>query len=69
MSTPRTVRLWPVEGVSVWPWPAVEFDATPEDAAFLLAHVPPPFTDRPPGARPVIQPTEAPRGASPDSEV
>lgn len=46
----KTIRLYPVEGVSVYPWPSVEFDATPEEAEFLLAHVPPPFTVEPPDA-------------------
>lgn len=68
MTKPKAVRLYPVEGVSVYPWPAVEFDASPEDAAFLLAHVPPPFTDKPPGPRPTPIPTEAPEGASSVSE-
>lgn len=47
---PRTVRLYPVEGVSVYPWPAVEFDATEAEAAELLAYVPAPFTVESPKA-------------------
>lgn len=50
MSKPKTVRLFPVPGVSVYPWPSVEFDATPEEAEALLAHVPSPFTTEPPKA-------------------
>jgi len=42
--TPRLVRLHPVEGVSLYPWPAVEFDATPEQWEELSRHVPCPFT-------------------------
>lgn len=65
---PKTVRLYPVPGVSVYPWPAVEFDASPDDAAFLLAHLPPPFTETPPGATPDTKPT-GPADAGPsDSE-
>lgn len=45
---PKTVHLYPVEGVSVYPWPAAEFDATEEQAAELLAYIPPPFTTEPP---------------------
>ena len=56
-----TIHLWPVEGVSLWPWPAVEFDATPDQWADLKRYVPPPFTDKPPKAVPA---PEAP--ASPD---
>lgn len=48
-SKPETVRLYPVEGVAAYPWPAVEFDATPEQAAELLAYVPAPFTTERPG--------------------
>lgn len=44
MTKPMTVRLYPVPGVSVYPWPAAEFDATEEQAAELLAYVPAPFT-------------------------
>lgn len=53
MTKPKaeTVRLYPVEGVALYPWPAVEFDATPEQAAELLAYIPAPFTtDRPKAA-------------------
>ena len=48
MPKPALVRLYPVPGVSVWPWPATVIDVAPEQAAELLAHVPPPFTDKPP---------------------
>ena len=50
MTKPRTVRLYPVEGVSVYPYPAVEFDADEATAAELLAYIPPPFTTEPPKA-------------------
>lgn len=50
MTKPKTVRLYPVPGVSVYPWPSVEFDATEEQAAELLAHIPAPFTTDPPKA-------------------
>lgn len=51
MTKPKaeTVRLYPVEGVALYPWPAVEFDATPEQATELLAYIPAPFTTRRPG--------------------
>lgn len=42
------VRLYPVPGVSAHPWPAAEFDATPEQWAELQTYQPPPFTDKPP---------------------
>lgn len=45
---PETVHLYPVPGVSTYPYPAVEFDATPEEAEALLAFIPPPFTTEPP---------------------
>lgn len=47
-SKPDTVRLYPVEGVALYPWPAQPFDATPEQAAELLAYTPAPFTTEPP---------------------
>lgn len=47
-SKPDTVRLYPVEGVALYPWPAQPFDATPEQAAELLAYIPAPFTTEPP---------------------
>lgn len=50
MSKPRTVRLYPVPGVSAYPWPSEEFDATEAEAAELLAYVPAPFTTEPPKA-------------------
>ena len=43
-SKPETVRLYPVEGVALYPWPAEAFDATPEQADELLAYIPAPFT-------------------------
>lgn len=58
----ETVRLYPVEGVTLYPWPAAAFDATPEQAAELLAYIPAPFTtDAPKAATPA---TEAPTTAS-----
>jgi hypothetical protein len=44
----RTVRLYPVEGVSLYPYPAVEWDATVEQWAELRTYSPCPFTDQPP---------------------
>lgn len=46
------VHLYPVEGVSVYPWPSVECDVTPEEAEALLAHIPAPFTTEPPRKAP-----------------
>ena len=49
MSTkPKTVHLYPVPGVSVYPYPAEECDVSPEEAEALLAYVPAPFTLEPP---------------------
>ena len=59
---PKTVRLYPVPGVSVYPWPAAEFDATEEQAAELLAYIPPPFTTEPPRKAP------SPPETAPDAE-
>jgi hypothetical protein len=67
MSKPKSIRLYPVPGVHALPWPSVEFDATPDEWADIQQHIPPPFTDKPPGTTPDTNPTEAPRGASPDS--
>lgn len=50
MPKPRTVHLYPVDGVSLYPWPAVECDVPEDVAADLLAHVPPPFTTTAPEA-------------------
>lgn len=50
MTKPKTIRLYPIKGVSLYPFPAVEFDATPEEAETLLAYIPPPFTTTPPEA-------------------
>lgn len=69
MPKPKTVRLYPVPGVSVYPYPAVVFDATPEEADLLLSHIPPPFTTDPPGDAPDTPPTDPPdNGGSTDSE-
>jgi hypothetical protein len=54
MTKPKTVRLYPVPGVSVYPWPAEECEVTEEQAAELLAYIPAPFTTEPP------EPIEAP---------
>jgi hypothetical protein len=68
MTKSKTVRLYPVPGVSLHPWPAVEFDATPDEWAELREYLPPPFTDKPPGATPDTKPT-GPADAGPsDSE-
>ena len=50
MTKPKaeTVRLYPVDGVALYPWPAEPFDATPEQAAELLAYIPAPFTTKAP---------------------
>ena len=49
MSTkPKTVHLYPVPGVSVYPYAAEECDVSPDVAEALLAHVPAPFTTEPP---------------------
>ena len=50
MTKAKTVRLYPVPGVSLYPFPAAEFDATDEEAEFLLAHIPQPFTTTSPKA-------------------
>lgn len=47
---PKTIRLYPVPGVSVYPYPAEAFDATPDEVETLLAYNPPPFTTTPPEA-------------------
>jgi hypothetical protein len=52
MTKPKTVRLYPVPGVSVYPYPSEEFDADEATAAALLAHIPPPFTTEPPQQAP-----------------
>lgn len=44
---PETVHLYPVPGVSTYPYPSVEFDATSEEAEALLAFIPAPFTTTP----------------------
>ena len=68
MSKPRTIHLYPVPGVSAYPWPAQEFDATPDQWAELRGYIPPPFTDRPPGDAPETAPTDPPdNGGSSDS--
>jgi len=51
MTKPKTIRLYPVPGVFLHPWSAVEFDATPEQWAELREYLPPPFTDKPPGGK------------------
>lgn len=61
MTKAKTIHLYPVPGVSVWPWPAEEFDATEAEAEQLLAHVPPPFTTEPPRKAPT-PPQTAPDG-------
>ena len=47
---PKTIRLYPVPGVSVYPFPAEECEVDEATAAALLAHIPPPFTTTPPEA-------------------
>lgn len=48
MTKPKTVHLYPVPGVSLYPHPAEECDVPEDVAAFLLEHIPPPFTTTPP---------------------
>lgn len=43
-----TVHLHPVEGASIYPYPAEEMDVDEELAAELLAYSPPAFTADPP---------------------
>lgn len=72
MSKPKTVRLYPVPGVSLYPWPSEPFDATEAEARFLLAVTPPPFSTDPPDPPPTAettQPTDPPEGGSSDSEA
>ena len=52
MSKPKTIRLYPVPGVSLYPWPAQEFDATEAQWEELRAYIPPPFTTDPPEKAP-----------------
>lgn len=62
MSKPKTIRLYPVPGVFADPWPAREFDATPDEWAAIREYVPVPFTDTPPetpAAHPTPDTTEA----------
>lgn len=68
MSKPKTVRLYPAPDAFLHPWPAVAFDATPEEAEFLLGHHPPPFTTEPPGTAPDPQPT-GPADAGPSDST
>jgi hypothetical protein len=48
MSDKATVHLYPVEGASVYPYPADEIDVTAAEAKALLAYEPPAFTTEPP---------------------
>jgi len=67
MTTPRKrpVRIYPVPGVSLYPWRAIEQEVSAEDWATLQEARPQPFTDIPPGAQP-DQPQE-PDDGSPDT--
>lgn len=66
--TPALVRLYPTSDASIPGVPAEVQDVTPERAEELLAYQPPAFTTDPPPAAD-DQPTEAPKGASSDSEA
>lgn len=46
------VKLYPTPGRDFYPWPAVEFDATPEEAKMLLGMDLPAFSKDPPPAPP-----------------
>ena len=50
MTKPKTVHLYPVAGVHALPWPAQEWDATPEEWADIRQYIPCPFTDVAPEA-------------------
>lgn len=50
MSKPKTVRLYPVEGVSIPGVPSQECEVTEAEAAELLAYIPAAFTVEPPKA-------------------
>lgn len=47
---PMPVRLYPVPGVSVYPYPSEECEVDEATAAELLAYTPAPFTTEPPEA-------------------
>ena len=44
-----TVRIYPVDGVSLHPWKPIEQEVSAADWRLLSAFKPPPFTDQPPG--------------------
>ena len=57
-----TVHLYPVEGVSLYPYPAAEIDLPDEEAAVVLGFSPPPFTTKPPATttEPRLEVSETP---------
>ena len=52
------VCIYPVPGVTFYPWPPIPQDVSASDWAELQEVRPPPFTDRPPPGQEPERPTE-----------
>jgi len=63
MST-RRIHIYPVPGVSLYPWRAVPQEVTAAEWAALQKYSPPPFTDKRPGSVPEPEPTDPPDSGS-----
>ncbi len=46
----KRIRIYPVDGVSLYPWKPIEQEVSAVDWRLLSAYKPPPFTDQPPGS-------------------
>ncbi len=67
MPKTKTVRIYPVPGVSLYPWRTKPQDVSESDWAELQKYSPQPFTDQPPGVEPEQPAEPAEQVGSPDS--